>query len=103
MIVTCVTIYVKSECITRFIQATLENHIYSIEEAGNLRFDILQCRTDETRFFLYEAYVNEEAAADHKKTAHYLKWKDTVANWMKQPREGVNHSVIAPIQPSLWK
>lgn len=103
MIVTCVTVYVKKEFITEFIEATLENHQNSIKEEGNLRFDVLQCNTDETRFFLYEAYLTEEASAAHKKTAHYLKWRDTVANWMAQPREGVAHSVIAPLRKDLWK
>ena len=103
MIVNCVTVYVKEEYIASFIKATLENHNHSIEEDGNLRFDVLQCSEDKTRFFLYEAYVTKEAVADHKKTAHYLKWRDTVADWMKQPREGVPHSVIAPVKIISWK
>lgn len=102
MIVTCVTVYVKKQHIHEFIEATLENYKNSIKEEGNLRFDVLQCNTDETRFFLYEAYVTEEASAAHKKTTHYLKWRDKVADWMAQPREGVAHSVIAPIDKELW-
>jgi len=103
MIVTCVTVYVKKEFIADFIEATLENHQNSIREEGNLRFDVLQCSADETRFFLYEAYLTDEASVAHKKTAHYLKWRDTVANWMAQPREGVAHSIIAPLEKDLWK
>lgn len=102
MIVTCVTVYVKQEFIAKFIEATVENHKHSIQEEGNLRFDVLQCNTDEGRFFLYEAYVSEEASAAHKQTAHYLKWRETVADWMAKPREGVAHSVIAPIEKDLW-
>lgn len=96
MIVTCVTIYVKKEYINEFVEATLENHTHSIEEAGNFRFDVLQSNDDETKFLLYEAYKTKEAAAEHKKTAHYLKWRDTVAVWMERPREGVGYSAIAP-------
>jgi (4S)-4-hydroxy-5-phosphonooxypentane-2,3-dione isomerase len=103
MIVTCVTVYVKKEHIQDFIQATLENHRNSIKEEGNLRFDVLQCSNDETRFLLYEAYESEEASALHKKTQHYLTWRDTVAPWMEKPREGVAHSVIAPLEKDLWK
>ncbi len=98
MIVTCVTIYVKEPFISNFIEATLDNHRNSIKEEGNLRFDVLQCASDESRFFLYEAYSTEEAAAAHKKTAHYIKWRDTVADWMARPRSGVAHSVIAPLK-----
>ncbi|WP_196605692.1 antibiotic biosynthesis monooxygenase [Pectinatus haikarae] len=96
MIVTCVTIYVKKEYINEFVEATLENHTHSIEEAGNFRFDVLQSNDDETKFLLYEAYKTKEAAAEHKKTAHYLKWRDTVVVWMERPREGVGYSAIAP-------
>lgn len=102
MIVTCVTVYVKKEHIADFIEATLENHRNSVREEGNLRFDVLQCSNDETRFLLYEAYESEEASMLHKKTPHYLKWRDTVAAWMAQPREGVAHSVIAPVDKGLW-
>lgn len=103
MIVTSVTVYVKKEHIKDFIEATLENHNNSINEPGNLRFDVLQSSVDETRFLLYEAYESEEASLLHKKTEHYLKWKDKVADWMAKPREGVAHSVIAPLDRSLWK
>lgn len=102
MIVTCVTVFVKKEHLQDFIEATLENHRNSIKEEGNLRFDVLQSKNDDTRFFLYEAYESEEASAAHKKTEHYLKWRDTVADWMAKPREGVAHSVIAPTGKDLW-
>lgn len=101
MIVTCVTVYVKKEFISNFIEATLDNHENSIKEEGNLRFDVLQCNSDETRFFLYEAYSSKEVSVAHKKTVHYIKWRDTVADWMAQPRVGVSHSVIAPVE-KMW-
>lgn len=103
MIVTCVTIYVKRENILEFIEATKENHMKSIKEPGNLRFDFLQAKEDETKFFLYEAYATEEDAAAHKKTAHYMKWRDTVADWMAKPREGVVHKVISPAGVERWQ
>lgn len=102
MIVTCVTVYVKEEHVEDFIRATLENHENALKEKGNLRFDVLQCSSDKTRFLLYEAYESEEASQQHKKTRHYLKWRDTVADWMARPREGIAHSVIAPVEKELW-
>lgn len=102
MIVTCVTVYVKPNAIDDFINATLENHKRSIEEVGNIRFDVLQCNNDSSRFLLYEAYASEDAAALHKKTDHYLKWRDTVADWMAKPREGVSHKVLAPLDKDRW-
>lgn len=102
MIVTIVNITVKPEYVEQFIAATLENHRGSVQEEGNFRFDVLQHRDDPTRFTLYEAYESEEAAARHKETAHYLKWRDTVSPWMAKPREGIPHRVIAP-ERSGWR
>lgn len=102
MIVTCVSVFVKEDRIEDFIKATVENHQNSIKEEGNLRFDVLQCSSDPSRFTLYEAYESQEAAALHKKTAHYMKWRETVEDMMKKPREGVAHSVIAPLEREAW-
>ncbi|MCP4131251.1 MAG: antibiotic biosynthesis monooxygenase [bacterium] len=102
MIVTTVAVYVKEEHIDEFISITIENHKGSIQEPGNLRFDVLRSVDDPCRFTLYEAYESEEAAAAHKNTAHYLKWRETVADWMDKPREGIAHSVISPADKSQW-
>lgn len=102
MIATAVTVFVKEAYIKDFIEATLENHNNSIKEPGNLRFDVLQCNSDETRFLLYEVYETEDAAKLHKTTAHYMKWRDTVESMMEKPREGISHSVIAPGDKALW-
>ncbi len=74
----------------------------ALKEPGNLRFDILQSIDDPTRFMLYEAYESDEAAADSKKTEHYLMWKQRVAGWMAKPREGIGHRAIRPTQKSQW-
>jgi len=102
MIVTCVHVYVKEGRAEDFIRATVENHRGSIQEPGNLRFDVLRCKDDPNRFLLYEAYESEEAAAAHKKTRHYLKWRDQVADWMAKPREGIGYEVIAPKERGEW-
>jgi autoinducer 2-degrading protein len=102
MLVTCVHVHVKEENVEEFIRASAENHGDSVNEPGNLRFDVLQRADDPTRFLLYEAYESEEAAAAHKKTDHYKKWKVTVADWMAEPREGVKHNVIEPADRTRW-
>ncbi len=53
-----------------------------------LRFDVLQDAGTPSKFVLYEAYESSEAAAAHKETAHYRKWRDTVSDWMVKPRKG---------------
>jgi len=102
MIVTFVQVWVKPEYIDDFIAASTENHENSIKESGNLRFDLVQDANDSSKFVIYEAYESEEAAAAHKDTPHYLTWRESVANWMAQPRKGEKHNIIAPTDKSLW-
>ncbi|HBD93283.1 MAG: antibiotic biosynthesis monooxygenase [Spirochaetes bacterium GWF1_31_7] len=97
MIVTIVSVHVKKEHLEDFIQASIENHHNSLKEPGNLRFDILQNAENPQLFTLYEAYISKEAAAVHKETGHYKKWRDTVSEWMVEPRKGVLHNIIAPL------
>jgi (4S)-4-hydroxy-5-phosphonooxypentane-2,3-dione isomerase len=96
MITTCVYIHIKTEKINSFILATIENHNESVKEPGNLRFDFIQQTDDPCRFMLYEAYESEEAAAAHKNTAHYIKWRDTVTDYMAEPRVGISYKIIKP-------
>lgn len=96
MIATIVHVYVKPAHIAEFIVATEINHTHSIQEPGNLRFDILQDANDSSKFVLYEAYETEAAVKAHKETAHYTTWRDTVTDWMAQPREGVKHILLFP-------
>ncbi|MBN1998130.1 antibiotic biosynthesis monooxygenase [candidate division KSB1 bacterium] len=96
MTVTCVHVHVKKDDILDFIQASTENHYASIKEPGNIRFDVCQNKDDPTKFLLYEAYETPEAAAAHKKTPHYLRWRETVASMMAEPRTGVPYTIICP-------
>lgn len=102
MIVTCVHVKVKHENIWDFIEAITVNHKGSVQEPGNLRFDVLQQADDPARFMIYEAYESEEAVRLHKETAHYLKWKDTVQGFMAEDRYGVRYNVIEPKDRSEW-
>jgi autoinducer 2-degrading protein len=102
MIVTIVYVWVKDEYIDQFRDACVENHQKSITEPGNLRFDVLQDAADSSKFVLYEAYESEEAALAHKETAHYLKWREIVSEWMARPRKGVRYTIIEPGNRSLW-
>lgn len=96
MQVTIVHVHVKTEYINDFIEATRLNHEASVQENGNRRFDVLQSADDASRFVLYEAYDSEEDAAAHKQTSHYLKWRETVADWMAEPRQGVAYQGLMP-------
>lgn len=96
MYVTIVHIEVLPKHIEEFIEASTENHLESVKEPGNVRFDLLRNQANPMRVVLYEAYENESAAAAHKDTAHYLKWRETVAPWMAKPREGIRYEGLQP-------
>lgn len=103
MVVTAVMIQIKPDFINQFTEATIKNHEAAVKEKGNLRFDVLQNNDDPSCFMLYEVYDSEESAAAHKKTAHYLEWRQAVADWMQKPREGVPYTVIRPLEKNKWK
>lgn len=96
MHVTLVQVQVKQNHVDDFITACRANHLASVQEAGNLRFDILQSVDDFTRFTLYEAYRDAAAAVAHKQTAHYAQWREQIAPWMAEPRIGLSYRGLFP-------
>ncbi len=79
-----------------FLAATTENARESRNEPGVVRFDCLRSTDDPSRFLLIEIYRDADAAAAHKETAHYLTWRDTVADWMAQPRSSTKWENLDP-------
>jgi autoinducer 2-degrading protein len=88
--------HVKPEFVEAFKRATIENASNSVQEAGIARFDVIQQADDPTRFILVEVYRSAEAPAAHKETTHYARWRDTVAEMMAEPRQGVKYVNIFP-------
>ena len=97
MLVIHVHVRVKAESIEPFKAATLENATASLREPRIARFDVVQQQDDATRFVLVEVYRDENAPAKHKEMAHYLKWRDTVAPMMAEPRSSVKYTNVTPI------
>ena len=96
MIVTCVFISVLPGTEEKFISETVLNHDESVKEKGNFRFDLSREIENPCHFMLYEAYESEEASAAHKRTSHYLRWRDAVAGMMAEPRRGVRYEILRP-------
>jgi len=97
MMIVHVHIHVKPEFVTLFKEASIENAHNSLQESGVTRFDFLQQQDDPNRFLLIEIYKSIEDAAIHKETAHYKKWRDTVAEMMAEPRKSEKYLLIYPI------
>lgn len=94
MYVVCVSVRVKPEAAAEFVAATLDNARNTRAEAGNVRFDVLRQEDDPARFTLYEVYLRKDDFARHQQTEHYLRWKQTVAEMMAEPRVGVRHTSL---------
>ena len=96
MLVVHVQVHVKPESVEAFKQATIENARNSVQEPGIARFDVVQQLDDSTRFVLVEVYRSASDPAEHKKTAHYQTWRDTVADMMAEPRSSVKYGNVHP-------
>ena len=96
MYIVHVFIRVHPDQIESFKTASIENARHSLQEPGVGRFDFVQQSDAADRFVLVEAYRTPEDAAKHKETAHYLKWRDTVAPMMAEPRSSIRYSNIYP-------
>ena len=67
-----------------------------VEEPGIARFDAIHQLDDSARFVLIEVYRSSTDPMDHKKTAHYQTWRDTVAEMMAEPRHSVKYANVFP-------
>jgi (4S)-4-hydroxy-5-phosphonooxypentane-2,3-dione isomerase len=101
MLVVLVHCHVKDESVEAFKAASLNNARNSVQEPGIARFDVIQQEDDPTRFVLVEIYRTAEAPAQHKETAHYLTWRDTVTDMFVEPRFGVKYQNVFP-DDSAW-
>lgn len=96
MEVTLVEINVQPDKIDAFLDVFHANHLGAVQEPGNLRFDVLQDADVATRFFIYEAYVDEAAVLAHKKTPHYLACVEALEGIMAQGRKKTVFKGIYP-------
>lgn len=101
MLIVLVHVNVKPEFIEAFKQASLENARQSVNEEGIARFDVIQQTEDPSKFVLVEVYKTEAAPAAHKATQHYAHWRDTVADMMAEPRQGIKYANIFP-EDASW-
>jgi (4S)-4-hydroxy-5-phosphonooxypentane-2,3-dione isomerase len=96
-----VDVAVVPDQLDAFLAATQENAVASRDEPGIVRFDVLSDRAKPTHVVLVEIYRDEAAAAAHKDTAHYQRWRDTVAAMMARPREATRYVNTSP-DDSEW-
>jgi (4S)-4-hydroxy-5-phosphonooxypentane-2,3-dione isomerase len=76
-----VTLDVLPEGRDEFLAAIRENARASVtDEAGCLRFDVMELGENSNRFAFYELYRDEDAFEnEHKKAPHYFAFRDVAA------------------------
>ena len=97
-----VTIQIKPGHKDAFMEAMLDDARGSVQnEAGCLRFDVVQDLEDPDRIHLYEVYRDDAAIEAHRQAPHYLKWRETVKDW--HAAEPVRRSCVTVYPPeSEW-
>jgi (4S)-4-hydroxy-5-phosphonooxypentane-2,3-dione isomerase len=96
LLVVHVDVAVIPDQIEGFQAATEENAVASRRESGIVRFDVLSDRADPGHVVLVEIYKDEAAAAAHKETGHYQRWRDIVAPMMARPRHATRYVNTSP-------
>ncbi|MCW8915744.1 MAG: antibiotic biosynthesis monooxygenase [Magnetovibrio sp.] len=96
MPVTLVHMSINPEYLDEFIEACKTNHLASVQEPGNHRFDFIQNEDDPTKFVFYEWFDSDDDIAAHKQTDHYKTWAATVEDMQSERRYGVRHIPIFP-------
>ena len=92
-----VNVHVREECVEAFKEVTIANAKDSLQEAGVVRFDVIQQKDDPCRFVLVEVYRSEQAPKAHKETSHYLGWRDAVQDMMAEPRQSQVYRNVWPL------
>jgi (4S)-4-hydroxy-5-phosphonooxypentane-2,3-dione isomerase len=96
MLVVHVHVQVKPDDVEAFLAETRRNAAASLQEPGVRRFDVLQEEGNRAHVVLTEVYVDQSAADAHKRTAHYGRWRDAVAEMMAEPRTSTRFLAVVP-------
>jgi autoinducer 2-degrading protein len=102
MIVRIITINVVEGREEEFERVTAENVAGSLKEPGVIRFDLLRDQNERGTYYLYEVYRDAAATEEHKKTAHYAKWREAAQPLMDGDRTSVSCDVVAPTDAEHW-
>ena len=81
--------HIKKECVTEFLQATIQNAKKAQQEPGFHVFRILQDSQQNNRFYFFETYESEADANAHLETPWYQKWKSTVEDEGRYGKNGM--------------
>jgi autoinducer 2-degrading protein len=102
MIAIWVKVRVKPEQRQRFLEAIEADALGSErDEAGCLRFNVLQDERDPDVYYFYEVYADEAALERHRATPHYAVWRG-VADALDGPTEATRCRTVFPAAAGCW-
>lgn len=88
MMILHVTIQVKPEHAKEFLEVVRYDAEHSEkDEPGCLRFDVIQDKDDQSRFYFYEVYRDEAALEAHRQTPHFKLYAEKSKAWLAAPPE----------------
>jgi autoinducer 2-degrading protein len=97
-----VKVRVKPEGRQRFLEAIEVDALGSErDEAGCLRFNVLQDGQDANVFYFYEVYKDDAAIEAHRAAPHYAVWR-AAADTLEGPAEVTRCTTVFPAQREYW-
>jgi autoinducer 2-degrading protein len=92
-----VTVKVKPDMREKFLAAALDDSTCSVrDEAGCVRFDVLQDNGDPNTFFFYEVYRDEAAVEAHRAAPHYARWRAAASEVLAEAPQVKHCTTIFP-------
>jgi len=102
MIALWVKVKVKPEGRQRFLEAIEVDALGSEgDEAGCMRFNVLQDGQDENTYYFYEVYRDEAALEAHRAAPHYAIWR-AAADTLDGPVQAIRCKTVFPAGDDYW-
>jgi autoinducer 2-degrading protein len=103
MLALWVKVRVKPEGRERFLQAIEVDALGSErDEAGCMRFNVLQDGQDPNTYYFYEVYRDEAALEAHRAAPHYAVWR-AAADTLDGTPQATRCNSVFPADPSYWE
>src|SRR3974390_516835 len=96
MLALWVKVRIKPEERERFLMAIEADALGSErDEAGCLRFNVLQDQQDQNIYYFFEVYRDEAALEAHRAAPHYAVWR-AAADTLDGPAEATRCQTVVP-------
>ncbi len=104
MLAMWVKVRVKPQGRQRFLQAIEADALGSErDEAGCMRFNVLQDEKDENVYYFYEVYKDQAALEAHRTMPHYATWRAAAAETLDGPSEPTRCATVFPAAEGYWR